>query len=142
MPVWIFRMKQAWRLPIPTGTTRCSTRSGCAGTGEFGCVPGSVEYFTPFAQYVMSIFLILFGCNFSLYYLLLIGKIKDVLRSEEFRSYFVIIGAAVGFVFLSLVGKIETFPQVYNTEESFRHSLFQVASLMTTAGYTTTDYNV
>ncbi|MBQ4641616.1 MAG: hypothetical protein IJB47_03275 [Oscillospiraceae bacterium] len=90
----------------------------------------------------MSIFLILFGCNFSLYYLLLIGKIKDVLRSEEFRSYFVIIGAAVGFVFLSLVGKIETFPQVYNTEESFRHSLFQVASLMTTAGYTTTDYNV
>lgn len=118
------------------------TTFGCAGTGGFGVVPGSMEYFTPFAQYVVSIFLILFGCNFSLYYLLLIGKIKEVLRSEEFRSYFVIIGAAVGFVFLSLVGKFEAFPQTYSTEESFRHSLFQVASLMTTAGYTTTDYDV
>lgn len=115
---------------------------GCAGTGGFGFIPGSMELFNPFSQYVMSIFLILFGCNFSLYYLLLIGKIKDVLRSEEFRSYFMIIGAAVGFVFLSLVGKFEAFPQVYTTEEAFRHSLFQVSSLMTTAGYTSTDYDV
>ncbi len=118
------------------------TTFGCAGTGGFGFIPGSMEYFTPFAQYVMSIFLILFGCNFSLYYLLLIGKVKDVLRSEEFRSYFMIIGAAVAFVFISLVGKFEAFPQVYTTEESFRHSLFQVSTLMTTAGYTTTDYGV
>ena len=115
---------------------------GCAGTGGFGFIPGSMELFNPFSQYVMSIFLILFGCNFSLYYLLLIGKLKDVFRSEEFRSYFMIIGAAVGFVFLSLVGKFEAFPQVYTTEEAFRHSLFQVSSLMTTAGYTTTDYDV
>ena len=115
---------------------------GCAGTGGFGFIPGSFELFHPFSQYVMSIFLILFGCNFSLYYLLLIGKVKDVLRSEEFKSYFLIIGAAVGFVFLSLVGRFEAFPQVYTTEEAFRHALFQVASLMTTAGYTTTDYHV
>ena len=115
---------------------------GCAGTGGFGFIPGSMELFHPFSQYVMSIFLILFGCNFSLYYLLLIGKIKDVLRSEEFRSYFLIIGAAVSFVFISLIWRFEAFPQVYSTEEAFRHSLFQVASLMTTAGYTTTDYHV
>ena len=115
---------------------------GCAGTGGFGFMPGSMEYFTPFAQYVISIFLILFGVNFSLYYLLLIGKLRDVLRSEEFKSYFLIIALAVFFVFLSLVGRFEAFPQVYTTEEAFRHSLFQVASLMTTAGYTTTDYDV
>ena len=118
------------------------TTFGCAGTGGFGFVPGSMEYFTPFAQYVISIFLILFGVNFSLYYLLLIGKIRDILRSEEFKSYFLIIALAVFFVFLSLVGRFEAFPQVYTTEEAFRHSLFQVASLMTTAGYTTTDYDV
>ena len=100
-----------------------------------------MELFHPFSQYVMAIFLILFGCNFSLYYLLLIGKAKDVLRSAEFRSYFLIIVLAVGFVFLSLVGRLEAFPQTYTTEEAFRHSLFQVASLMTTAGYTTTDYH-
>ncbi|MBQ9162066.1 MAG: TrkH family potassium uptake protein [Clostridia bacterium] len=118
------------------------TSFGCAGTGGFGFIPGSMEYFTPFAQYVVSIFLILFGINFSLYYLILIGKIRHVLKSEEFKSYFLILGAAVTFVFISLVGKLEAFPQTYTTEESFRHSLFQVASLITTAGYTTTDFNV
>lgn len=114
---------------------------GCAGTGGFGFIPGSIELFHPFSQYVMSIFLILFGCNFSLYYLLLIGKIRDVFRSEEFRSYFLIVVAAVGLVFLALVGPFESFPQTYTTEEAFRHSLFQVASLVTTAGFTTTDYH-
>lgn len=118
------------------------TTFGCAGTGGFGFIPGSMELFSPFSQYVISIFLILFGCNFSLYYLLLIGKIKEVFKSEEFRSYFLIIGLAVAFVFVSLVGKFEAFPQNYTTEEAFRHSLFQVASLMTTAGYTSTDYDV
>ena len=118
------------------------TTFGCAGTGGFGFIPGSMELFHPFSQYVISIFLILFGVNFSLYYLVLIGKVRDVLRSEEFKSYFLIIALAVFFVFLSLVGRFEAFPQVYTTEESLRHSLFQVASLMTTAGYTTTDYDV
>ena len=56
--------------------------------------------------------------------------------------YVLIIALAVFFVFLSLVGRFEAFPQSYSTEKAFRHSLFQVASLMTTAGYTTTDYNV
>lgn len=115
---------------------------GCAGTGGFGFIPGSMELFHPFSQYVMAIFLILFGCNFSLYYLLLIGKIKDAFRSEELRSYILIIVAAVGFVFLSLAGRLEAFPQTYTMEEAFRHSLFQVASLMTTTGYSTTDYNL
>lgn len=115
---------------------------GCAGTGGFGFIPGSMELFHPFSQYVMSIFLILFGCNFTLYYLLLIGKWKDILHSEEFKGYFAIIAGAVAMVFISLVWRFEAFPQVYTTEEAFRHSLFQVASLMTTAGYTTTEYNV
>jgi len=115
---------------------------GCAGTGGFGFIPNSMELFNPFSQYAMAIFLILFGVNFSLYYLLLIGKIKEVVRSEEFRCYFITLVAAVGFVFLSLMGRFESFPQVYTTEEAFRHSLFQVVTLITTAGFTTTDYNV
>lgn len=115
---------------------------GCAGTGGFGFLPGSMELFHPFSQYVMAIFLILFGCNFSLYYLILIGKIKEVLKNEEIKAYFLILGAAVAFAFISLVGRFGAFPQSYTTEEAFRHSLFQVASLMTTAGYTTTDYHV
>lgn len=118
------------------------TTFGCAGTGGFGCIPGSMEQFNPFSQYAVSVFLLLFGCNFSLYYLILIGKWRDVLRSEEVKSYFLVVALAVGFVFISLVGRFEAFPRVYTTEESFRHSLFQVASLITTAGFTTTDYDV
>ncbi len=115
---------------------------GCAGTGGFGFLPGSMEMFHPFSQYVMSVFLILFGCNFGLYYLILIGKARSVLRSEELRSYFAIIAGAVALVFTSLMRAASSLPQGYTTEETFRHSLFQVSSLMTTAGYTTTDYQV
>ena len=115
---------------------------GCAGTGGFGFLPGSMELFHPFSQYVMAIFLLLFGCNFSLYYLIFIGKLRDVLRSEEFKAYCGIVAGAVFFVFLGLTGSSGAYPQSYTTEAAFRHSLFQVASLMTTAGYTTTDYHV
>lgn len=115
---------------------------GCAGTGGFGFIPRSLELFHPFSQYVMAIFLLLFGCNFALYYLLLIGKWKDMLRSEEFKSYVGIIVLAVATIFISLMRRFEAFPQNYTAEEAFRHSLFQVASLMTTAGFTTTDYHV
>lgn len=118
------------------------TAFGCAGTGGFGFIPGSMELLNPFSQYVMAIFLILFGINFGLYYLILIGKIGAVLKSEEFKTYFAIVGAAVAFVFVSLILRIDAFPQDYTLEEAFRHSLFQVASLMTTAGFSTTDYNV
>lgn len=115
---------------------------GCAGTGGFGFIPGSIELFNPFSQYVMAIFLILFGCNFTLYYLILIGKIKEVLKGEELRAYLAIILAAVAVIFISLVSNATSLPQSYTTEEAFRHSLFQVASLMTTAGYSTTDFGV
>ena len=118
------------------------TAFGCAGTGGFGFLPGSMEMFHPFSQYAMSIFLILFGCNFSLYYLILIGKVRQVFKSEEFKAYFAILGAAVAIIFISLVTRIEALPQAYTTEEAFRHSLFQVASLMTTTGFTTTDFNL
>lgn len=114
---------------------------GCAGTGGFGFIPGSIQLFHPFSQYVMATFLVLFGCNFSLYYLILIGKIREVLRSEEVKAYFFILVTAIGFVFLSLAGRFDTFAQTYTTEEAFRHSYFQVASLLTTTGYTTTDFN-
>ncbi len=118
------------------------TAFGCAGTGGFGFIPGSMELFNPFSQYVIAIFLILFGCNFSLYYLLLIGKLRDVLRSEEIKTYFLTVTASVGVVFFALMRCGAAFPQTYSAEEAFRHALFQVASLMTTAGFTTTDYHV
>lgn len=116
------------------------TAFGSAGTGGFGFVPGSMEQLNPFSQYVIAIFLILFGCNFSLYYLLLIGKFKAIFKSEEFKTYFFIVVSAVSLVFISLLLRFESFPQDYTVEETFRHSLFQVASIMTTTGFSTTDF--
>lgn len=114
---------------------------GCAGTGGFGFVPSSIELFPAFSQYVLAIFMLLFGCNFGLYYLLLVGKVRDVLKSEELRVYWLIVGVAVTTVFISLVGRFQGAALDYSTEEAFRHALFQVASLLTTTGYTTTDFN-
>ena len=115
---------------------------GCAGTGGFGFIPGSMELFNPFSQYVMATFLILYGVNFGIYYLLLIGKVRQVLKSEEIKSYLIIVACAVALVFVSLLWRTEAFPQDYTAEEAFRHSFFQVASLITTTGFTTTDFNV
>ena len=118
------------------------TALGTAGTGGFGFIPGSMELFHPFSQYVVATFLLLFGCNFALYYLILIGKAKALFKSEELKSYLLIVAAAVGFIFISLVGRFEAFPQSYTAEEAFRHSYFQVSSIITTAGFTTTDFHV
>ena len=117
-----------------------NTAFATAGTGGFGFIPGSMEMFNPFSQYVMASFLILFGCNFSLYYLIIVGRIKEAWKSEELKNYLAIAGVSVLLIFASLVGKFEAFPQSYTVEEAFRHSFFQVASIMTTAGFSTTDY--
>ena len=118
------------------------TTFGTAGTGGFGIIPNSIELFSPFSQYAIAIFMLLFGVNFSLYYLILIGKVKNALKSEEFKFYFLVIVFAVLTVFLSLYNALSTLPQGYTLEEAFRHSLFQVASIITTTGYSTTDFNV
>ncbi len=115
---------------------------GCAGTGGFGFMPGSMEYFTPFAQYTISVFLIIFGINFSLYYLILIGKIGQVFKSEEFRTYFILLFVSVSFIFVNLMTSAGSYPQDYTAEEAFRHSLFQVTSLISTSGFSSTDFNM
>ena len=116
------------------------TTFGSAGTGGFGVIPNSLELYHPFSQYVTAIFLLLYGCNFSLYYLLLIGKVREVLKSEELRAYFLILGASVALIFASLV--LQGSAQNYTGEEAFRHALFQVASIATTTGFTTSDFSV
>lgn len=118
------------------------TAFGSAGTGGFGFLPYSFEYFSPYAQYVVATFLILFGINFSLYFLLLIGKVKDVFKSEELRAYLGIIFGAVLIIFVSLVVDKAKALQTVNYEESFRQAYFQVASIITSTGYTSTNFEL
>ena len=113
------------------------TSFGTAGTGGFGFIPNSMEFMTPFAQYTISIFLIFFACNFGLYYLILIGKIKEIFKSEEFITYLILLVSSVGLICFNICTKVG-----YGFEEGFRHSLFQVASIVSTCGYSTVDFNL
>lgn len=118
------------------------TAFGSAGTGGFGYINGSMELLSPYSQYVIAIFLLLFGCNFSLYYMILIGKARDVVKSQELKAYLLIVLSALSVIFVSLIVNVSSLAVNYTTEEVFRHSLFQVASVLTTTGFSTTDFNM
>ncbi len=115
---------------------------GCAGTGGFGFIPGSMELYSPYSQYVMATFLLLYGTNFSLFYFMLLRRFRDVFRSDELRTYWIIVATGIVCVFTTLMLHAGEVAQGYTVEEAFRHSYFQVASIVTTTGYTTSDFNV
>ena len=110
------------------------TAFGTAGTGGFGIYNDSMASCSPYIQNITTIFMFLFGVNFSCYYLLLLRQFKSVFRDEELRLY---IGIVVVSIILILCN---TFRLYDNMGEALRHAAFQVSSLMTTTGYTTTDY--
>ena len=109
---------------------------GTAGTGGFSNYAASVGHFdSAYIDGVISIFMILFGVNFNLYFFLLIRDFKPVWKNEELRAYLGIIFAAVAVITLNISG------QYPNPLKAFRYALFQVASIITTTGYATADYN-
>ena len=108
---------------------------GTAGTGGFAVDSFSLEYYSIYTQYVISIFMILFGINFTLFYFILIGHFKDVFKNEELRWYFAIILISVVIIMISIYSKYNNF------EHSFRLALFQVATIMSTSGYSTANFN-
>lgn len=109
---------------------------GTAGTGGFGILNDSCASYTTFQQAVITIFMILFGVNFNVYYLFLIKKPKDALRCEEMRVYVGIILASILFIAWNIRG---LFPDIL---QALHHSAFQVASIITTTGYSTVDFDV
>jgi len=111
---------------------------GTAGTGGFSCMNASISaYNSAYIEMVIMIFMLLFGVNFTLYYLILKGNIKSVFCDEEFRFY---IGTFLTAVLLiSANTYVNTFHSVWKT---IRYSTFQVSSIMTTTGYMSTDFNL
>ncbi len=108
---------------------------GTAGTGGFGTRNDSVGSFSPYHQIVITIFMILFGINFNAYYFILLGKAKNAFKMEEVRGYLAIIAAAVLAITLNI------YHMYGSLAETVRHAAFQVASIITTTGYATTDFN-
>lgn len=113
-----------------------TTTFGTAGTGGFGIKNDSIAGYSPYLQYVVTIFMILFGVNFNFYFLLLLKKPLEALKSEEVRWYFGIIAASVLIIFLYIRSSC------VSGEEAFRLSAFQVGSIITTTGFATTDFNL
>ena len=112
------------------------TAFGTAGTGGFGIKNDSLASYSPYIQNVTTIFMFLFGVNFSIYYLLLLKEFRGAFKDEELRLY---VGLAVVSVVL-IAGSI--YPLYGTLEETIRHAAFQVSSIMTTTGFATTDFDL
>ena len=108
---------------------------GTAGTGGFSIKNSSVAQYSAYVQNVITIFMIIFGVDFSVYFLILMRKFNSSFRSEEVRGYFAIILISILIICVDCRGLYESFGQ------NLTHSAFQVASIMTTTGYSTVDFD-
>ena len=107
---------------------------GTAGTGGFAINSISIEAYSAYYQYVIGSFMLIFGINFTMYYLILIGKGKEVFKNEELRFYLITILVSVTIIMFNMYSTFNNF------EETFRLSFFQVTSIMSTTGYSTANF--
>ena len=111
-----------------------TTAFGTAGTGGFGVLNDSMASYSPYIQIVVTVFMILFSVNFSCYYLLLIGRFRDVFNAE-LRTFILIVAASIGIITVNI-------HHLYaSIGESLRHSAFAVGSIISTTGFATEDFN-
>ena len=120
---------------MPLFDTLC-TSFGSAGTGGFGIKADSMASYSPYIQWVTTIFMILFGVNFNAYYYIVFGKLRKALGMEEVRWYFIIILASIAYITWNIL------PMYSGLFESLTHAAFQVGTIITTTGFATTDFNL
>ena len=113
-----------------------NTSFGTAGTGGFGIKNDSMASYSPYIKWVVTIFMILFGVNFNAYYLILFKQFKKAIKMEEVKCYFMIILASTLVIFINIV---KTYTNVF---KAFTDAAFQVGSIITTTGYSTTDFDL
>jgi trk system potassium uptake protein TrkH len=109
---------------------------GTAGTGGFAIKADGLAGYSPYLQWVITVFMLLFGINFNLYYLILIRRLRSVFRSTELWAYVGIVVASVAVITTNIYSMCSGF------SEALRLSAFQVSAIITTTGYSTTDFNL
>ena len=109
---------------------------GTAGTGGFGIKNDSIAGYSPYLQNVCTVFMLLFGVNFSCYYMLMLRQIRSVFKDEELRLYLGVVFGSTALIVWNLRGFYGTIG------ETIRHAAFQVASIVTTTGFATTDFDL
>ena len=112
------------------------TSFGTTGTGGFGFRNDSFASFSPAIQNTVTTFMILSGINYTAYFYILTGKIKELFKIEEVRWYLAIIFGSVAVITWNVRSLYPTF------SETLRHAFFQVGSIITTTGYATTDFDL
>lgn len=133
LTVFEFIFLIAGHMPVFDALT---TALGTAGTGGFGIKNDSISSYSAYLQWVVTIFMILFGINFNAYYLIIFGHLKKAFQIEEIRHYLGIIFAATAVIAYTLVDS------GLQLADAIRHAAFQVASIITTTGFSTTDFNL
>ena len=108
---------------------------GSVGTGGFGILNDSCGSYTSVQHIIITVFMFACGVNFNAYFLLISGKFKEALRSEEVRAYFGIVIACIAAVAINIRGLFA------NAAETLKNAAFQVVSVITTTGYTTVDFD-
>ena len=108
---------------------------GTAGTGGFAVLNTSLQSYSLYCRTVVTIFMMLFGVNFNIYFLIAVGRVRDALRSEELHCYLLIMLISAAFVFFNIVRTYD------NVVSALSDACFQVASIMTTTGFATADFN-
>lgn len=109
---------------------------GTAGTGGFSVLNSGCATYTIFQQVVITVFMILFGTNFSVFYLIMMGRIREVPKVSEAMTYYGIIGAAVALITVNIRGSYTSIGL------AIKDAAFQVGSIITTTGFATTDFNI
>lgn len=118
---------------MPVYDAICTT-FGTAGTGGFGIKNDSIGSYSPYIQWVVTIFMLLFGVSFNTYYYILYRNLKKAFSSDEVKYYFIIVAVAIAIIFFQI------FHTTSGIEETLRQSSFQVASIISTTGFSTVDF--
>jgi trk system potassium uptake protein TrkH len=106
-----------------------------AGTGGFGIRDSGFSEYSSYVQIVVTVFMFLFGINFKFYFLLLMRKVKEAFRIEEVWWYTIL------YLGATILITLDIFHMVGSVGDSIKHAAFQVATVMTTTGFATTDFN-
>ena len=109
---------------------------GTAGTGGFGIKADSIASYSPYLQWVIAVFMVVFSVNFNLFYLLLLKRFELVLKNTELWFFITVIAISTLMISFSIM------PIYGNYGDSLRYSFFQVSSVISTTGYSTADFNM
>lgn len=112
------------------------TAFGTAGTGGFGIKNDSIAGYSPYIQNVCTVFMLIFGVNFTCYYLVLMRRFKEVLFDEELRLYLGIVAVSIIAIAVNVRGMYDSLG------DTLRHSAFQVSSIITTTGFATDNFDL